>query len=104
MLFSPLAAISQINRSATELAEENVQDYIENKIFKDKLYKPVSFSRLKTEEGKDRKIDWRIDHEFQIAKTDKVDRGQTIIYQPYSFVFYLDEKMEVVKVTGYYRN
>ena len=96
--------MSQINRSATELAEENVQDYIENKIFKDKSYKPVSFSKLKSEESKDRKIEWRIDHEFQIAKTDKVNGGQAIIYQPYSFVFYLDEKMEVVKVAGYYKN
>ena len=93
---------AQINRSATELARENIQIYIENKLFKDHQYKPVSYSVLKPDA--DAEAVWTINHTFEIITSPVVSSSKTTATSTikfYKFAFYLDRKMEVFKAIRY---
>jgi len=93
---------AQINRSATELARENIQIYIKNKLFKDHQYKPLSYSVLKPDA--DAETVWTINHTFEITTSPVVSFIKTTTTSTtklYKFAFYLDRKMEVCKAIGY---
>ena len=98
----PIFTTAQINRSARELASEQVQEYITQKLFKGHPYKSVSFGQLK--EHKERNNDemaWRLDHKFEIMEADAFSGQKTAVAKSYLFSFYLDEKMKVVKAETY---
>jgi hypothetical protein len=99
----PVVGITQVNRSAKELAGETIQDYIGSKLFKNKGYKAVSFGELKQVDDKRSTILWSIAHSFEITEGggstfEKSPRKQ----QSYTFLFYLDDKMKVMKAETYY--
>ena len=59
----PVLSFAQINRSAKELAGEQIQEYITSKLFKDRDYKPVSTGELKTfHDKRDLDIEWTIQY------------------------------------------
>ncbi|HEY6505519.1 MAG TPA: hypothetical protein VIZ28_16205 [Chitinophagaceae bacterium] len=103
LLLLPALADAQINRSAKELAGETIEQYIVNKLFKNKQYKPVSYGEIKPVGDKRSKIAWVIDHQFEITEGGEASFERPAkIQQPYKFLFYMDEKMKVVKAVSYY--
>ena len=100
----PLLAAAQINRSATELAKETTADYIRLKAFKKQVYHPVSYGDLVDLNPTDKQSNliWAIRHRFEIEETRMVDDKKVVVRQPYTFYFYLDERMRVVKAESYY--
>ena len=94
---------AQVNRSANELAREKVSEYIVTKIFKDLLYKPVSYSELKPQNQPHVDIAWSINHKFEITDSQFVADKKIAVTKPYFFSFYLDKKLKVVTAESYYR-
>ncbi len=81
---------AQVNRSATELAKENIRNYLVTKIF-DSSYQEVFYGTLKQLEGYHRDIAWTIDH-TGYTKNEKGERKQA-----YRFTFYLNDRMKVFR-------
>ena len=101
-LLFPVFAAAQVNRSAKEYAVENIEGYVQTKLFKDQPYKSVSFGDLKAYEDSKRQVYWTMIHSFEILETRyeadrKVPRTKT-----YKFFFYLDDKMKVKKAETYF--
>jgi hypothetical protein len=67
LLLLPFITKAQINRSASELAHENIKDYISTKIFKNRMYKPVSYGELKPDKEINSNVLWVLDHRFEVA-------------------------------------
>lgn len=98
LLAVPLVAQAQLNRSANELAHENIKTYITEKLFKDHLYKPVLYDELKPDNDNRTDIAWSIQHKFEIAETaEPVPKSSTDARQTYKFIFYLDKKLKVLR-------
>ncbi|HEU4633544.1 MAG TPA: hypothetical protein VFS22_06150 [Flavisolibacter sp.] len=94
----PFIAKAQINRSASELAQENIKEYINSKIFKGRSYKAVSYGQLKENKVYNMGILWAIDHRFEIGDVpNNSDKVFAAAQQPYRFIFYMDKKMKVVR-------
>lgn len=94
----PFLVKAQINRSANELAHENIREYLNTKIFKDRAYKPVYYGELKPDKEYNTNVLWAIEHQFEITEPQKKpDKGVVTEHQSYKFIFYLDKKMKVVK-------
>lgn len=101
-IIAPFFALAQINRSATELAQERISEYIVTKIFKDVLYKPVSYSVIKPQNDPQSRISWSISHQFVIIDSQFVADKKTAMKKPYYFSFYLDKKLKVVSAQSYH--
>ena len=101
-LFIPSFVNAQINRSAGELARENIQEYLTKKLFKQQPYKPVSFSDLRVYGETKSDIEWTIDHKFEITEKGKDAFQHSVNVQKlYKFIFYLDDKMKVLRAESY---
>ncbi|MBL7738255.1 MAG: hypothetical protein JNK14_03490 [Chitinophagaceae bacterium] len=100
----PVMAGAQVNRSAKELASESVQAYITGKLFKNMPYKSITFGEIK-EAGIRKKdvIVWSIVHKFEITEDGKGSFGSSPeSRKEYRFLFYLDDKMKVIKADTWY--
>jgi hypothetical protein len=96
-------ATAQINRSAKELAGETIHNYIGNKLFKNKSYKSVSFGELKQVGDRKSTILWSIAHTFEITEGgNSTFEKSAKMQQSYTFLFYLDDKMKVLKAETFY--
>ena len=102
LVAAPFVANAQINRSATELAKEKIENYIVGKIFRRLPYKPVSYGLLEevTTEGSSRAT-WSILHRFEIIDSQFVSNKKRAVQKPYYFSFYLDKKLNVVSAERY---
>lgn len=101
----PVFAGAQVNRSAKEFATEKIQEYVENKLFKNKTYKPVSYGELKPFEDKKLGIVWMIAHKFEITQGGETSFEKSVnVQHAYKFLFYMDEKMKVLKAETSYSN
>jgi len=103
LLGVPFFAYGQVNRSANELARENVKEYIVTKLFKDLAYKPVSYTALKSQKQPHIDIAWSINHRFEIVDSQFVADRKTAVRKAYFFSFYLDKKLNVVTAESFYR-
>jgi hypothetical protein len=92
-----LTSNAQINRSAKELARENIQEYLNNKIFRDHPYKPVSNSELKPFRDEDPDILWKMEQKFETVEIQKDDKHEVPVKTTVKFIFFLNKKMEVVR-------
>jgi hypothetical protein len=101
-LILPLFATAQINRSARELASEQVRDYVTRKLFKDQPYKSVSFGELKAHKENDSEIAWKIEHQFEITAVHKFSDELPGTSKSYKFLFYLDSKMKVLRAESFF--
>jgi len=105
LILLPMFTGAQINRSAKELASEQIQEYVTTKLFKDLSYKPVSFGQLKTfQDKKDPDVTWTIEHKFKVAEPRRLTDQKSVAPKEYTFQFYLDDKMRVVKADSYFTN
>jgi hypothetical protein len=102
LLLIPAFINGQINRSATELAKENIQDYLTCKIFSRRPYQPVSYGELKSHKERNPEIIWAIVHKFEITETPNYADKKASVQKPYKFIFFLDEKMKVRRAETYY--
>ena len=103
LMFLPLVINAQINRSATELAKENIQDYITTKLFNGHPYQSISYGELKQrKDSDDPDIAWSMQHKFQITEMQASGDKKLSSQKPYRFMFYLDRKMKVLKAVTFY--
>ncbi|MFL5811383.1 MAG: hypothetical protein ACJ749_17805 [Flavisolibacter sp.] len=105
IMFITISSLSngQINNSAKELAKENTNKYLSNAVFKNRSYKQTSFGELKPFDLRSSDIEWVMDQKVEAEQTRKLsDTSSKTITQEYSFRFYLDHKMEVLKTECYY--
>ena len=103
LIVIPFFAKGQFNRSANELARENVKEYIVTKLFKDLSYKPVSYSELKSRKQPHIDIAWLMNHKFEIVDSQLVADKKIAVRKAYYFSFYLDKKLKVVTAESFYR-
>jgi hypothetical protein len=99
----PFLTTAQINRSAREFAGEQVQEYITTKLFRDLTYRPVSFGDIKTyDDKKNKEIFWTIVHTFEVTDKPKTFDQKAATTKQYKFLFYLDDKMKVIRADSYF--
>jgi len=97
----PAMLSAQINRSATELAKENIHEYLTAKIFKSCPYQPISYGELTPLDNQNTDVKWAIVHKFEITET-KIETDKKVAIQKlYEFIFYLDNKMKVLNARSY---
>ena len=101
IILLPAIIHAQINRSATELARENIRNYLAGKIFRNVPYQPVSFGELKAQKVRNGDTQWSIVHKFKITETEVEADKKISIQKPYDFIFYLDNKMQVIRARSY---
>lgn len=101
-LIFPAILQAQINRSATELAKENISGYLHDKIFKGSPYHSVFYGELKPINQKNTEIRWSIVHKFAITETQTEADKKTSVERLYEFKFYLDNKMKVLRAATSY--
>jgi hypothetical protein len=98
----PVLAGAQINRSARELASEQVQQYVKTKLFNGIPYKPISFGQLKEHKEKNNdEMAWMIEHRFEVTEPHSFTDQKTPTPKTYTFLFYLDQKMKVLLAETY---
>jgi len=97
----PALVRGQINRSATELAKENIRSYVTRKLFKAEPYQPISFGELKQQKERNADTRWSIVHEFNITEIKVQADKKLSVQKPYDFIFYLDDRMEVIGARSY---
>jgi hypothetical protein len=102
LLLAPVAAKAQVNRSATELAKENIGEYVTGKLFKGYSYEPVSYGLLKSRNERNRETKWSIVHEFGIIEKQTGTDKLAVTQKQYKFIFFLDEKMKVLSAETTY--
>ena len=98
----PIVLNAQINRSATELAKENIHEYVTGKIFNGHQYQSVSYGVLTPRKERNQDIMWSIEHKFQITETESQGDKKLSAQKPYKFMFYLDKKMKVLRAETYF--
>ncbi len=102
LLLAPLMMWGQINRSANEVAKEVTKDWLMKKLFKGKEYQPVWFSELKPFNDKESGSAWTIEHHFDIIDKSGYERPSNT-KTSYSFQFFLDKRMKVLRAESYSR-
>lgn len=102
LLLVPLVHQAQVNRSANELARENVRTWLLSKMFKDQPYKPGEYGELKKIVSKNPGISWMILHWFEIEEPEIDPQTKAHVQKPYKFAFYLDKQMTVVRAESAY--
>ena len=98
----PLFAHAQFKRSGTELAKENIQQYLTAKLFKGGSYQSISYGELTAEKGADHDIAWALPHDFIITEFQNHLDKKDSVKRSYRFLFYLDNKMNVVRAERYF--
>ena len=91
----PALSNAQFKRSATELAKDNIRDYLTQKLFKNLPYQPVAYGELKNNTGGGAKFSSLIEHRFVITDSESHETMKVPVRKEYLFVFYFDDKMKV---------
>jgi len=94
-LLIPAWSNAQFKRSATELAKENIRDYVTQKLFKNLSYQPISYGELTTNRGGSSTFSTLIRHKFEITEMESHDSVKVPVQKEYFFVFYFNDKMKV---------
>jgi hypothetical protein len=97
LMIIPFCARAQINKSAIQLAHENVDEYVTSKLFRNKFYTSVSFGILKERKDPDKETVWEMDHVFVIEEKHSTGSSASSTKQAYRFTFYFDNKMNITK-------
>jgi len=95
LLLIPAVSNAQFKRSATELAKDNIRDYVTQKLFKDLSYQPISFGELTTNRGGGSTFSSLIKHKFAITEIESHENMKVPVQKEYLFVFYFNDKMKV---------
>src|SRR5262245_23546317 len=95
LLLIPALSNGQFKKSATELAKDNIRDYVTQKLFKNLSYQPISFGELTANSGGGSSFSSLIKHKFEITEMESHDSVRVPVQKEYLFVFYFNDKMKV---------
>jgi hypothetical protein len=95
-LLAPVVCSAQINKSATELAREKVQEYVVNKLLITPLYESSSYGELKPQLLTRTKASWGMECRFETQKN-----SSSGLNQAYRMFFYFDKRMKIVRAESY---
>ena len=95
LLLMPALSNGQFKRSATELAKDNIRDYVTQKLFKNHSYQPISFGDLTMNKGGGSLFSSLIKHKFAISEMEAQGDMKVAVQKEYLFVFYFNDKMRV---------
>ena len=95
LLLMPAVSNAQFKRSATELAKDNIRDYLTQKLFRDLSYQPISFGELTENRGGGSAFSSLIKHKFAITGIESHENMKVPVQKEYLFVFYFNDKMKV---------
>jgi|SRR6476646_12253140 len=95
LLLMPAVSNAQFKRSATELAKDNIRDYLTQKLFRDLSYQPISFGELTENRGGGSTFSSLIKHKFAITRIESHQNMKVPVQKEYLFVFYFNDKMKV---------
>jgi len=101
LLGTPLFSAAQINRSANEFARERVEEFLATKIFKDQVYKTISYGELKPERESRNSAVWSINVDCWLDRSRQGDKKSQENLQAYRFTFYLDKKLKIVLANSF---
>jgi len=96
LLSFPVVVNAQFKRSATELARENIREYLTEKLFKNRSYRSILYEDLTSLKGNDAAIESYIKHEFTITEPQIHANKKDSVQKIYKFIFYFDNKMRVL--------
>jgi hypothetical protein len=96
-LVIPFCVKAQVNRSAIQLAHENIDEFLTSKLFRNKMYTSVSYGKLKERKDSDKETVWEMDHQFYIDEKYSTANHAASTKQVYRFTFYFDRKMNITK-------
>jgi hypothetical protein len=102
LMLLPAVLNAQFKRSATELAKENIQEYLTGKLFKNQPYQAISYGELVARKEDDPSIVWSIEHKFAITEVEAGVDKKTAVHKLHKFMFYFDNKMHVVRADSYF--
>ena len=91
----PALSNAQFKRSATELAKDNIRDYVTQKLFKNLSYQPGTYGELTNNRGGGPAFSSFIKHTFTITKIESHENVLVPVHREYLFVFYFNDKMKV---------
>src|SRR4030095_17165646 len=94
-LLIPALSNAQFKRSATELARDNIRDYVTQKLFKNLSYRPISYGELTTNRAGGSTFSTLIRHKFEITEIESHDSVNVPVQKQHLFVFYFNDKMKV---------
>jgi len=95
-LLFPVVVNAQFKRSATELAKENIREYLAEKLFKNRPYQSISYGDLTPLKGNDPEIGSYIKHQFAITETQIHGDKKDSVQRAYQFIFYFDNRMRIL--------
>ena len=95
LLLIPAVSNAQFKRSATELAKDNIRDYLTQKLFKNLSYQPISFGELTENKEGGSTFASLIKHKFTITSIEPNENMKLPVQKEYLFVFYFNDKMKV---------
>ena len=102
LLLLPVLTHAQINRSARELAQENIEEYLSKKIFKDQPIQPGTIEELVTYQPNRAGITWKVQYKMELKE--KQSDGDSTHNVPCKFTFYLDREFMVLLADRWFRN
>ena len=103
LLAFPFVTSAQISRSANEHARETTREYLTDKLFKGKEYKPGWYGNIQPTGDKRSYVVWKLEHKFVIADSSKSGFEKTDVQKTsYHFQFFLDNRMKVVKAESFF--
>ena len=95
LLLIPALSNAQFKKSATELAKDNIRDYLTQKLFKNLSYQPISYGELTDNRRGSSLFTSLISHKFSITEIESHDNIKVPVHREYLFVFYFNDKMKV---------
>ena len=95
LLLIPAVSGAQFKRSATELAKDNIRDYVTQKLFKNPSYQPISFGELTDNRRGSSTFTSLIRHKFSVTEIESHESAKVPVQKEYLFVFYFNDKMKV---------
>ncbi len=99
LLLLPLFSSAQINRSAKELATENIGAYLK-KVYKNQSYHLVSLGEPQLTRSKTTQLEWTIYCQVNIDRRTRNATNDPALATS-NFKFYLNKKMEVLSAETY---
>jgi len=103
LLLLPSLLNAQFKRSATELAKENISQFVTNKLFKTGTYHSISYGELTPATDNVREVSWFIEHKFAITEARPGINGRDSVQKLYTFFFYFDKRMNIYQAESYSR-
>lgn len=103
LLLLPLVAGAQNKKSAHDLANENVMQYLSDKIFRSKAFRPLTAGEVEAFKMAGTGIRWKMTYNLSSDENPAAEARDSTRGQLYNFTFYLDRQMQVVLAESVHR-